>query len=435
MWVQVGADDLIDQLPTGLLVIDRVGTIRYANALMLRQLGWSANDAIGASVFDTIVEDDLDFAAEIIADAASYDGALLGPLRIGYYDAAGRRHFTECWARELADRTGYVMSVPVESTSDALADAARAIARSAPVEETVGHIVASLTASPMDALGCVLRVVGDELVPLAPWPLGDDGLLGGDRATPWSSAVRSGLAVDVDDVDRLDQRLRDRMISCGFAAMWCRPVIDHRDAVSAVVVVFLADARPPSPNQRRRLDDVVDTMALAFDQNHSKLERAAFTDPLTGAGTRTRLHREMEAGISGCAVVYLDLDGFKGVNDTHGHGAGDQVLRDVALRLTAIVRPRDLVIRAGGDEFVLVIRAVCEFDGLEVAATIVDELARPYAVLTGDVDTPISVTVTASVGLCVQGDATPFDVALRAADDALTGAKRAGKHRMHIVSR
>lgn len=161
----------------------------------------------------------------------------------------------------------------------------------------------------------------------------------------------------------------------------------------------------------------------------------AWTDRLTGAGSLRRLEREVEAGIHGSAAVHIDLDRFDEINDRYGHDVGDDVLREVSYRLVAIVRPTDLVIRVGGDEFVLVIRSVSEFDGIGIAARIVDELARPYQITRPDSSDPLLVAAPASVGLCVQGDATPFELALTAADEALASAKQAGRCRMHIVSR
>ena len=431
------AVSVLDQMPTGVVVVDRVGTVRYANELVLRLLGWEPDAYVGRSLLDVIVPDDLAFVAELIADGQSYFGRTLGPMRVRYLDAAGRARFTEFWARELDDRSGYVMVVPEESTTDALADAARAIAGGAPIDEAMQHIVAGIAVNPMAADGCVLRLENDRLVAATPWPLSDDFLRLVDRSAPWHLSGRSGVGVDVNDLSDLDDQLRDELRGRGYRSLWCRPVVNRRGEVSAVVVVFRNVAHPPSPNQRRRLDEIVSITALAFDQleYRTALEHAAFTDPLTGAASRARLHEEVDAGISGAAVVYLDLDGFKAINDTYGHGAGDAVLSEVAHRLASIVRSDDLVVRVGGDEFVLVIRDVSELESVQIAASVVDELSLPYEVSVGSGTGPVLVSATASAGLCVQSEGTPFDLALHAADEALSNAKRAGKRRMHVVSR
>jgi diguanylate cyclase (GGDEF)-like protein/PAS domain S-box-containing protein len=93
-----------------------------------------------------------------------------------------------------------------------------------------------------------------------------------------------------------------------------------------------------------------------------RTRQEADTDPLTGLANRRALERTLKAAISraqtrgrGVAVLMLDLDGFKAVNDRHGHAAGDEALREVARRLRRCVRERDLVARLGGDEFVVVL--------------------------------------------------------------------------------
>ncbi len=431
------AIDVIDQLPTGLLLVDKMGVVRYANRAILGLLGWAPHDSIGRSVLDVVEADDLDFVTEIIADGGSHFGTVLGPMRVRYRDASGRRRFTDFWARELDDRSGYVMVVPEESTSDLLADAMRSIAAAAPLEEVIEDVVASLAAHPLDGHGCVLRVDDGDVVPLTPWLLGDHMLQSSDRSLPWSAATRSGLGVDIDDVDLLHGALGAQLAERGHRAMWCRPVVNRRGAVSAVLVVVLPTPGPPSPNQRRRLDEVVSTTALAFDQHdyRSKAQLDPFTDPLTGAGTRARLREEIDVGIGNAAVLYLDLDGFQDINDDYGRLAGDEVLCEVVRRLTSIVRSDDLVIRVGGDEFVLVIRDASELDSVRTAACVVDELGLPYALTVADRPEPEMVDAPASVGLCVQSPRTPFEIALQAADEALSSAKRAGRRRMHVVSR
>lgn len=167
-----------------------------------------------------------------------------------------------------------------------------------------------------------------------------------------------------------------------------------------------------------------------------ELDFAASHDPLTGLVNRRGLDRVLrEAGESGEALglLLLDLDGFKLVNDRHGHQAGDDLLKQVAMRLKGVVRPGDSVARLGGDEFALVIRGVADAVALsEVAERAVSVVMAPF-MLMGQL-----VSVGASVGVSVKSerDSEPWTVEAltRAADQALYGAKRAGKGRSMIAS-
>jgi diguanylate cyclase (GGDEF)-like protein/PAS domain S-box-containing protein len=153
-----------------------------------------------------------------------------------------------------------------------------------------------------------------------------------------------------------------------------------------------------------------------------ELERMAFTDHLTRLPNRAMLFQEMAAptapGGLRCLLV-VDLDGFKAVNDTAGHEAGDQLLVEVARRLQGLLRTDDLVARLGGDEFA-VLMGGSEEDAIEAAGRVVDVLAHPYRV--GD----RTFTVGASVGLARLAPGGG-QVAFRLADAALGEAKRAGK--------
>jgi diguanylate cyclase (GGDEF)-like protein len=153
-----------------------------------------------------------------------------------------------------------------------------------------------------------------------------------------------------------------------------------------------------------------------------ELERMAFTDHLTRLPNRAMLFQEMAAlsAVAGerCLLV-LDLDGFKAVNDSAGHEAGDLLLVEVARRLQGLLRTDDLVARLGGDEFA-VLMAGLEDDAVEAAQRVVDVLANPYRV------GGRTFTVGASVGLC-RVHPGGGQLAFRQADTALRAAKQAGK--------
>ncbi|GAA4741669.1 hypothetical protein GCM10023328_23600 [Modestobacter marinus] len=163
-----------------------------------------------------------------------------------------------------------------------------------------------------------------------------------------------------------------------------------------------------------------------------ELERMAFTDHLTRLPNRALLFQEMAAVSTATgdrALLVLDLDGFKAVNDSAGHEAGDLLLVEVARRLQGLLRADDLVARLGGDEFAVLL-AGDEEAAVEAAQRVVDALARPCRI--GD----RTFSVGASVGLCLVHPGGG-QLAFRQADAALGAAKKAGKGcwRLHTEDR
>ena len=171
-------------------------------------------------------------------------------------------------------------------------------------------------------------------------------------------------------------------------------------------------------------------------RNHSKmLESLALQDPLTGLANRRMLVDRMSMALiharrnkTAMAVVYLDLDGFKQVNDTLGHGAGDVLLKMVAGRLVSTVREADTVARLGGDEFVIVLWYVSGIDdAANVALKVIEAVSQPY-----DIEGS-TVSITASVGVSLYPvHGKDADTLMKNADMALYDAKHAGKNAYRI---
>jgi diguanylate cyclase (GGDEF)-like protein len=186
------------------------------------------------------------------------------------------------------------------------------------------------------------------------------------------------------------------------------------------------------PRLPERLEGLASQAAVAV-RNAQLLEQIrhqSLHDPLTGLPNRTlvndraeqMLHRARRSGAP-IAALFIDLDGFKEINDTLGHAAGDQLLAQVARRLARAVRTSDTVGRLGGDEFVVLAEGASLEEGVEVVAgRILDVLRVPFQL--PERDRPL--TVTASIGAAVGDRASAVEL-LRDADIALYDAKAAGK--------
>ena len=173
-----------------------------------------------------------------------------------------------------------------------------------------------------------------------------------------------------------------------------------------------------------------ETTEIALAREH--IASLAYSDPLTGLANRTSLAPAFDQAVerarrrsSRLATLFVDLDGFKPVNDAHGHSAGDSILVEVARRLRANLRASDLVARIGGDEFFVVLEDVHEGATLEtVARKILVELARPY-----DLSAAEQARISASMGISLYPqDGADSTTLMRHADMAMYAAKQAGKN-------
>lgn len=160
----------------------------------------------------------------------------------------------------------------------------------------------------------------------------------------------------------------------------------------------------------------------------AQLAELAMRDALTGLHNRRylveRLATRGPVGEEGKALLFVDLDEFKRINDEHGHDVGDMVIFEVAKRLTAHSRHQDDVVRLGGDEFVVLLDGVIGEDVNTVAERMVQAIAEPIVV------GRVSVTVTASCGFVVAEPGSPRAGLLEAADAAMYRAKRGGRNRV-----
>jgi diguanylate cyclase (GGDEF)-like protein/PAS domain S-box-containing protein len=230
--------------------------------------------------------------------------------------------------------------------------------------------------------------------------------------------AESARAAARGEIDRLDRELR--LVRPDQSTIWVRiraAAVRDEHGTNAYGVVHVADV-----TERRKFE--------------AELERLALHDPLTGLPNRRLLAdrlshalRALEREPAPVAVMYLDLDHFKHVNDTYGHDAGDELIKVAADRLDASVRPIDTAGRIGGDEFVLVCpRLGGADDALGIAKRVRQAFLEPIDV------GPASVVLTISGGIALTSDpgAEP-DHLLRSADQALYRAKRAGRDRFEIA--
>lgn len=177
--------------------------------------------------------------------------------------------------------------------------------------------------------------------------------------------------------------------------------------------------------------EVLEHELLAAQAQEQAARHAAFHDPLTSLPNRVLFNDRLEHGLVQAArherilaVMFIDLNGFKAINDTHGHLAGDAVLKTVALRLSALTRDEDTLSRHGGDEFLyLLLELSDQSDATLIAEKIIRALGEPCVVNVGGGE--VSLVVGASIGIAIfPADGTSAESLVRCADKAMYRAKR-----------
>lgn len=229
-------------------------------------------------------------------------------------------------------------------------------------------------------------------------------------------------------------------VFAGHAVAFEMEIPDHAGSLRHMHLTYIPDMEPVCDAEIpvcRGFHVMVHDISVHKQLAHMFEERA-MTDALTGLPNRVAWMEELERGVAranrgkanAATVMFLDLDGFKQVNDTYGHGAGDAVLREFALRLKSAMRKNDYVARLSGDEFVVLLdqTAVPGSDALLVAQKILDVCAA-YIAFEGH-----ELRVQPSIGIAVQAGPNFDAVSLvRHADEAMYVAKRCVDHRIELV--
>jgi diguanylate cyclase (GGDEF)-like protein len=260
----------------------------------------------------------------------------------------------------------------------------------------------------------------------------------------WRRAMRQPKPIFVENA-RASQLIPTELVTLlGLRSYVAFPLLSSERPLGLVICAETRESRHWTAEERRLVDQlalegslVVENAALrgADQERIDELARQAFHDPLTELPNRALFADRLEHALARLerhdqliAVLLLDLDGFKEVNDSLGHDAGDRLLIAMSQRLRACLRPADSIARLGGDEFTILLEEITSLsEATRVAVRIEDALRTPFE-LDGH-----EVKVTTSIGIALHsgGDIDP-DELVRNADAAMYTAKRAGKARYEI---
>ncbi len=258
--------------------------------------------------------------------------------------------------------------------------------------------------------------------------MGERALAGADPADLANEAV--GQLRNLLPITAAEVRLADGSALATFGPV---PETGMRLTIGAGGELFVAPARDLSEEELSFVRAVAHTLAsgLARLRDEERMRHEAVHDPLTGLANRTLLRDRLEHALARferdrgeTAVLFVDLDNFKQVNDAHGHAAGDAALVELSRRLQTAVRPGDTIARLGGDEFVALCEHVDEESALAVGRRLLEAIGLPFTA--GGAQHELS----ASIGIAL-GHSDP-DVLLANADAATYRAKAAGRGRIEL---
>ncbi|HTZ64108.1 MAG TPA: EAL domain-containing protein [Solirubrobacteraceae bacterium] len=250
-----------------------------------------------------------------------------------------------------------------------------------------------------------------------------------------SLIVRAGLNLDVLSLGPASDRAAELASGIGQSGVIGR--IEGRHGRWGVLWLAGAQERPFGAADVDFVQALANILADAIQRTASEedIRYQALHDPLTGLPNRTlfldRLEQSLASPEAQVAVVLLDLDNFKLVNDSLGHSTGDELLIEIAPRLRTAVRPGDTIARLGGDEFVVLLEGIPgQGVALRVAERIVSAFELPFQLSVGEH------YAKASVGIAISdGQGSPADSLMRDADAAMYQAKERGRARFEIFDR
>ena len=423
---------IVDHAPIAIYTVDLMGRVERWNHAAERIFGWRAAEVIGQPLPIVSQEHRAEFDGFLAAVAA---GGVLSDSECVGIRRDGTPVELSMSTAALRDGTGRIVGA-IGMAAD-ISGPKRSI-RKAEAETRILAMIA--TGDPLDrVLDAVASVTTDRTrSPCLVYLLDEEG----EKLELAAATIVGGAGIprqltDLDLIVPLADSGDDRGAadllgrSLGLGPLWTTP-LRASTGDAALGVLVLVDPKRPLAEIEVAVEPLVHLAAIAVDRRDSeaRMTRQAVTDPLTGLPNRLlfldRLGHALELARRrphGVAVLFCDLDSFKIVNDSLGHGAGDELLVSVAERIRSVLRPSDTAARFGGDEFVVLCeRLENEDEALGVAVRIARAMRAPFTL--GEQE----VYISTSVGIAVARDAaqTP-DALIRDADAALYQAKDRGR--------
>ena len=444
----------INETGNAVAVSGKDGRILYVNDGFQRMLGFARGDAVNQELGELLAggRPDGGTREELGRRIACREGYHKDVL---VYDRAGRPLWVSVMANSVFDERGALVNIvdvltditPTKVHEVLQRRVLQAMVNEASVVEVMNMVCREVERLAPEVAASVLRVDDAGLLrPLAapslPQAYTDalDGVAIGPQAGACGTSAFLGRPVIVPDIstDPLWDDYRHLPLPDDVKACWSSPIKSSDGRVIGTFGFYFRERRLPDDFHHRLVDVCVYLCALALEREEARarIRQLAFYDELTGLPNRNLLLAQAEQAIARAeperkrvAVLFLDLDRFKQVNDTLGHPIGDALLRDVAQRLRRLARATDIVGRLSGDEFVMLMPDF-EHGRLTTAAEhVLVALAQPFSV------GGITLNPSVSIGISVfPENGRDMDTLLRHADMAMYQAKTAGRNRISFFS-
>jgi diguanylate cyclase (GGDEF)-like protein/PAS domain S-box-containing protein len=443
---------LIDMTAPGCPVVD-------CNRRYLQMIGYRSEEVIGLTAPDLSTAQDPERYRQILPSLPTYFESLLNRDSVTYEGRLRRKDGSLGIIQVLqyavqVDGKHLAMTLVHDKAADEQRNTLdrdrnrvlEFIARDAPLEESL-RTLAFLTENQIEASLCSIFLyrsgrLFNGAAPNLPAnaflpPEGIDVAL---TIGPLSEAASLRQAVIIENLSTLSPVLqrRDSGIPNRSGACWAFPIIGGNDLLG-IMAVYPSETRRPTTEEVSLVNIALRLAVIAIEQRQlsDRLAHQAEHDMLTGLPNRLLFQDRLAQALalaqrygSKASLCFLDLDGFKKVNDTLGHAAGDALLCEVARRLQKCVRASDTVARIGGDEFTLVLGDLVDSSGtLVIVRKIIETLQKPVFIAENEV------CVTVSLGVAVfPDDGIDMQTLTRNADTAMYRAKERGKNRFEVYS-
>jgi diguanylate cyclase (GGDEF)-like protein/PAS domain S-box-containing protein len=434
-----------DKTTRAVVVTDRNLRIIYTNAAFAGMFGHSAADVQGKPA-DRLLTGPLTDRGTLFRLRRRICDGRGGDEQVLAYDNSGNEIWISATVKAFRNDRGrikYVFALLTDISENKQLRSLQqlimgALADELPLPEIADQLCRRVEAMAPDVVASVLHVDSDGLIhPLGGPSLPEDysraldGTAIGPAVGSCGSAAYYGKPILADnlDTDPRWQPFKTRPLEVGLKACWSTPIKAKDGRVIGTFAFYFRQCRAPSRWHQRIVDSCVHLGALAIERKEARAQiaRLAYHDMLTGLPNRAQLRDLVNQAIADCkerqlALLFLDLDHFKDVNDTLGHSAGDALLVEFAKRLRSQIQPSDLLGRLSGDEFVVVLPNCDPARASLVASHITEALASPLWIDNRQVP------VSASMGISIYPDnATDIDALMQQADAAMYKAKQAGR--------